>query len=521
MGNKKRIIAGVATMATLAALAIPGTAMAADGTLTINAGNGSTLAGHTLTAYQLVKYDNATVKNGNVSSFTSSAPDNATAQWVKAALQANGVTYDTSKGETAATALMKLQTNSDKLLKVADKLAATAKTASGVTAKQTVNSTKASEKLTLPEGYYLIVDAQGIPILVSTTIQDATSMNGAKLGSTQIKSSTITPDKKVQNNEGQWVDESSAYNGQTKNFRVTFTIPNALATDTIVLSDTMTGMSYVDGSFNAKVGDTDVTSMFSKPANQTKGSGFTATGSHELMEQHQGEQLTVTYKAKVTDAAATKDAGNTVSVRQNFHTGITPPTGNPPEDKTVVHTYDLNLKKVAAGDTTKALAGAKFKVYSNTAKAYGQYNDTTHQWTFDATDTTGAKATEFTTDSKGVINFHRLGAGQYTVAETQVPDGYFNTIKPSFTLTVTDAGKITVAGKAQPGLTDKIDGADGKTTVQTVTVKNIDSLTQLPQTGAETMCILIFGAMAIILLAGATGFKAYSIYHEHIDGIAA
>lgn len=518
MGNKKRIIAGVATMATLAALAIPGTAMAADGTLTINAGNGSTLAGHTLTAYQLVKYDNATVKNGNVSSFTSSSPDDATAQWVKAALKANGVTYDTSKGETAATTLMKLQTNSDKLLKVADKLAATAKTASGVTAKQTVNSTKASEKLTLPEGYYLIVDAQGIPILVSTTIQDATSMNGAKLGSTQIKSSTITPDKKVQNNEGQWVDESSAYNGQTKSFRVTFTIPNALATDTIVLNDTMTGMTYVDGSFNAKVGDTDVTSMF-KPAKQTKGSGFTATGSHELMEQHQGEQLTVTYKAKVTDAAATKDAGNTVSVRQNFNAGITPPTIDPPEDKTVVHTYDLNLKKVAASDTTKALAGAKFTVYSANAKAYGRYSDTTHQWTFE--DQNASAANEFTTDSKGVINFHRLGAGQYTVTETQVPDGYFNTIKPSFTLTITDAGKITVAGKAQPGLTDKIDGADGKTTVQTVTVKNIDSLTQLPQTGATTMGILIFGALAIILLAGATGFKAYSICHEHIDGIAA
>lgn len=88
----------------------------------------------------------------------------------------------------------------------------------------------------------------------------------------------------MQNNEGQWVDESSAYNGQTKNFKVTFTIPNALATDTIVLSDTMTGMGYVDGSFNAKVDDTDVTSMFSKPAKQTEGSGFTVTGSHELMD---------------------------------------------------------------------------------------------------------------------------------------------------------------------------------------------------------------------------------------------
>ena len=43
MENKKKFIAGVATMATLAALAAPGVAMASDGTLTINAGTGSTL----------------------------------------------------------------------------------------------------------------------------------------------------------------------------------------------------------------------------------------------------------------------------------------------------------------------------------------------------------------------------------------------------------------------------------------------------------------------------------------------
>lgn len=513
--KKKRIIAGVATMATLAALAFPGTALAADAnpTLTIGAGAGSTLAGHTLTAYRLVKYDNATVKNGNVSSFTSSAVDQKTAEWIKAALNAEGVTYDASKGETAASALMKLQTSSDKLLKVADKLKDTAKN-SGVAAVQTVNSTKATEALNLPEGYYLIVDSQGVPILVSTTIQGATGMNGTKLGATQIKGATITPDKKVQNDAGQWVDESSAYNGQTKSFRVTWTIPNALAVDTVTMTDTMTGMSYVDGSFNAKVGNSDVTSLFGTPAKNASGNGFTVTGKHELMETHAGEQLTVTYKGKVIDAAKGKDAANTVTVKQNFNPSITPPTTPPPSDKTVVHTYDLNLKKVAASDANKKLAGAKFNVYrvEGGKNYYGQYAN--NQWTFTATES--SKATEFTTDTNGVINFHRLGAGQYVISETQVPDGYYSSVKPSFTVDITDAGKITVTGKTQPGLTDKITDADGKTTTPTVTVKNIDSLTQLPQTGAETMGILILGAMAIIILAGATGVRAYTIRHEHI-----
>ena len=50
-------------------------------------------------------------------------------------------------------------------------------------------------------------------------------------------------------------------------------------------------------------------------------------------------------------------------------------------------------------------------------------------------------------------------------------------------------------------------------------VKNIDNITQLPQTGAETMGIMIVGAFAIILVAAATGWGAYRIRHENMgDG---
>ena len=50
-------------------------------------------------------------------------------------------------------------------------------------------------------------------------------------------------------------------------------------------------------------------------------------------------------------------------------------------------------------------------------------------------------------------------------------------------------------------------------------VKNIDNITQLPQTGATTMGVMLVGAFAIILVATASGFAAYRVRHENLgDG---
>ena len=71
-----------------------------------------------------------------------------------------------------------------------------------------------------PEGYYLVVDAQGIPILVSTTIGGATRMsNGQTLGSTQIKTNVTKIDKKIKSVDGTWKDSAAATNGETRDFK--------------------------------------------------------------------------------------------------------------------------------------------------------------------------------------------------------------------------------------------------------------------------------------------------------------
>ena len=66
--DMKKISAACATAAALAALCVPGSAFAADGTLTLNAGDGSTLAGHSFTVYKVAGYNDVVKDGANVKS---------------------------------------------------------------------------------------------------------------------------------------------------------------------------------------------------------------------------------------------------------------------------------------------------------------------------------------------------------------------------------------------------------------------------------------------------------------------
>ena len=492
--DKRKISAACATVAALAALCVPGSAaFAADGTLTLNAGDGSTLAGHSFTVYKLANYTDVVKDGANVKSVSAKHPDQTTGDWIAAALKANGVNYSVDAGQNAAEQLLRLKTDTDTLRKVANTLQSTAATSKVTAVKTNQTSTTGSLNLTLPEGYYLVVDAQGIPILVSTTIGGATKMSsGQTLGSTLVKTNVTKVVKTIKRADGTWSKTAAATNGETRDFKATFTVPNKLSVDTVTLEDHMTGMTYVDGSFKATVGSTDLTAQFG------------AVG-----------------KDKVTAAdgkTQTDGTGFKVTVTSNWLPNITPPPATPPEDKVIVKTFDVNLKKISAADGTKTIQGAKFKLHNDTTNQWYTWNSASNQWTFTSDET---KATEFATNASGVINLTRLGAGTYTVKETQVPAGYFSFVKPSFTIKITDDGRVTIAGKDQPGLTTKVTNADANAAVPTAVVKNIDNITQLPQTGATTMGVMLVGAFAIILVATASGFAAYRVRHTDLgDGPA-
>lgn len=519
--DRKKMTAGLAAGAALAAMLVPGSAFAADGsaTLAIEAGEGASLTGHSFTAYRVAAFTDVVKEGDSVKSFASASAGDKADAWLAAALKANGVTV--TAPETAESTLLRMNsdTDSEKLRDIASTLAKTVKD-SGVDAAAADKTAQGDNlDLTLPEGFYLVVDAQGQPILVSTTIQGSTSTSsGQTLGKTLVKTTVPVIDKKIKSVDGTWKDSAAATNGETRDFQATFTLPNKYATDTVTLEDHMTGIEYVDGSFNAKIGDTDVTGMFGAPTRDQvdgkDGTGFKTTSTADLVKQYEGKQVTVTYKGKVVDASKANKAVNEIILTLNTKPGggtDTPPTGH---DETDVDTYDVRLRKVSAADGKTVLQGAKFNLHNDSTNQWYTWDAQANKWTFG---TDESKATEFTTNEQGVIDLTRLGAGTYTVKETQVPDGYFSSIKPSFTITITDEGKVSIKGADQAGLTQTVSAADGKTTTPTAVVKNVDSVTQLPQTGAATMAVFLVGGAAIILAATAMGFAAYRVRHEHID----
>ncbi|MBT1160933.1 SpaA isopeptide-forming pilin-related protein [Bifidobacterium sp. SO1] len=524
--NMKRAAAlSLAAATLLTGLSLAPTAMAADGNLTLNAGAGSTLAGHTFNIYKLATYPDVVLDGNTVKSVSAKSVDAATDSWIKAALDNAGVKVDTTAGQDAASQMLRQTTGSVVSRKIAANLQDNMKGKTPVKANLTTNS--GTLTVALPEGYYLVTDSAGLPILISTTISGKTSMKtGVTLGSTYIKGQVAQPDKEVKSVDGTWKDTVAATNGETREFRVRITLPNKLTTDTITVDDSMAGMQYVAGSFAATITDgknkgTDVTKQFNTLGTSTTGAGFKTTSTAALIDNYENQQVTITYKAKITDAEKAKAATNTVKVTVNWLPNTVPPTVDPPkpgEDKTTVDTFDIDLKKISAASTDTnqiVVAGAKFIIKNETLGKWLNWDANASQWTYVDTQ---AEAQERATDNQGVINYDRLGAGTYLITETQVPEGYFTFVKPSFRVTIDDAGKTSITGVDQAGLTAKVTDANGKTTTPVAVVKNVNNMSQLPQTGGMSMAIIIIGGMAVLMLATATGIKAVKMRHVNLPG---
>lgn len=216
-----------------------GPAMAADipsggsDHITISAGEGSTLAGKNLTIYRIAEYPDVVMNGNDLSSVSARSVSNDTENWVKAALDAQNVNI--KNGDNAASTLLRVQDNTNTIRQLAARLASTV---SGKNLqKMTVTSNEKETTVSLPAGYYLITDADGVPILVSSTVRNKNVLNSKEIGKTVVKSNGIIPVKEVKNLAGQWVEEASATNSETRDYRVKFTVPNAAAVQTVTIGD--------------------------------------------------------------------------------------------------------------------------------------------------------------------------------------------------------------------------------------------------------------------------------------------
>jgi fimbrial isopeptide formation D2 family protein len=559
--DAKRLAAACAAAATLMGCGFATTAMAAPATvddattntaITLNAAEGNSLTGHTFTFYRLGSYGDV-IANGDrdVSSLTVLKIDDATDQWIAAANRTAGVTdyqgYD-AVGDLAHVANTENPRNDltdnhhnntanadpadsgngvQKTLRKAAKALAGSVPAA-VKPAATVTGHGATQTTTpLANGLYLVVDSNGSPMIVGTPIQGTKTLNGVTLGTLTIKAKTVNVDKKAaqdRENANNLVDAPTADNpaswrvGDTVDFQFETTLPNKQNAYSHKVVDVMHGMT-LSGSpaVRLKAGGTDITRAAGVTVTPgANGNGFTVDFSQDALKAYSAKRVVVTYKALITSAGRGDQASNTATASTKFYDGGDVNPNDPPTavDKTIVAAYDLNLVKTN-WDGTRKLAGAGFRIRNvdtgkwMTLASNGQWSDAQ----------TGV-GTELKTGADGKVNFAGLGAGKYRIEETTVPAGMvtFPTALVKVDFTVADNGTITVT-KDDNNLKTGFVGDKDKG--YTLTAKNVDSLTQLPQTGGA------FGmaAMAVVAVVGLGGVMLITIKSRHgadtSDGVAA
>ncbi|OXN00284.1 SpaA isopeptide-forming pilin-related protein [Bifidobacterium vansinderenii] len=495
--NLRRIVAPtVAAFVAAAALgtgvlsanaADGGQAAAANATITLSAASGD-LVGHTFDVYRVGSYTNYGNWNndadGKIDSTDVVNANQAATDWLKAA----GIKADQATGHDEAGTIA--AGNAQAARSAAAALAAVKNKPQAVKSGIAV-AADAKDKTTLTiggleEGYYLVVDSDGLPLLVGTKI-GGHDLDTQTLGVAVVKSTILSVSK-----DG--AGDSTI--GATVSYTVSFKVPDKNSNPkSLSYEDVATNLSVNQDSIKVKVGD----GAAAAPAQGTltmkdANAGFTYNATGLLTDANYGKQVTITYTAVVLG----EDPSNTGTVHANLDG--TDHTGTTPEGPVTLANFDFKIHKTN-NDGTVALKNAGFTIKASDGK-YMKFAQ--GKWTkVDAKDDQAAVAAgaETKTNDQGFLSFAGLGDGTYTVTESTVPDGYLKT-PAQFTIKIDNkahTGVVTGTG-ANNGLTPNVTIKDGGQ----VEVHNLNSITQLPQTGAAGVYVLAGTAALLALAGGAT-----------------
>lgn len=531
-----------ATASMLAGLALAPSAMAADTTITLQGADGASLAGHTFNVYQIGTYTDQ-ILNGTRISSLGVRGDTASNAWAADAIGIANA-YDPSTADDIGKvygyddagniANIKMDSQTRQLRNISKALAQSSKKPAAIQGGANLTTTQSTLTINVPsEGLYYITDSAGNPIMVGTKSGNANIMkNDAKdpqwrtLGTAVVKAKSVRVDKKVQvqrngttvGKDGTTNDPVSVTVGDTVTNTVEVTVPNKQAASAVKfkLIDQPKGQTYVQGSLSVRLknapqtditadaviydgttqnnaksipGDPTLKTADNKPADPDLAipAGGWGIDGRKLLDKYSNRTIVITYRMTVDKASVTDPPTNTIHTYGTFTDGIHFTTITD-QDKADIKAYDFTLRKVDAGNVNTLLDGARFQIQRNGKWMNLDWN--TGKWS-DAADqgsatvfVTGDTNHDGTADNRddasqrGLIRFKGLGYGTYTVTETREPAGYASYAKPTFTVTIDDAGtSIQYRGTGTvPNLTSRLDN-------NTVQVKNITNLTQLPQTG--------------------------------------
>ena len=531
-----------ATASMLAGLALGPSAMAADTTITLQGADGASLAGHTFNVYRIGTYTDQVLDGAQISSLGVRG-DTASNAWAADAIGiANAYDPDTADDigkvygydDAGNIANIKMDSQTRQLRNISKALGQSTRKPAAIQGGANLTTTRSTLTINVPaEGLYYITDSAGNPIMIGTKSGNANIMkNDAKdpqwrtLGTAVVKAKSVRVDKKVQvqrnsttvGKDGTTNDPVGVTVGDTVTNTVEVTVPNKQAASAVKfkLIDQPKGQTYVKGSLSVRLKNaprTDITadaviydgttqnnakSIPGDPALKTADNrpadpdlaipaGGWGIDGRKLLDKYSNRTIVITYRMTVDKASITDPANNTVHTYGTFTDGIRFTTITD-QDKVDIKAYDFTLRKVDAGNVNTLLDGARFQIQRN--GKWMKLDQNTGKWS-DAADQdsasvfiTGDSNHDGTVDNRddasqrGLIRFKGLGYGTYTVTETREPAGYASYAKPTFTVTIDDAGtSIQYRGTGTvPNLTSRLDN-------NTVQVKNVANLTQLPQTG--------------------------------------
>lgn len=379
----------------------------------------------------------------------------------------------------------------------------------------------------LADGYYLIVDT-------TENVAAGSAYNTALLQvvgdiNITVKTDAPTVEKKVLEDDkynqdggyGQGYNDVADYNmGDAVSFHLIGSVPDMSRYDTYkyIFHDTLSaGLTLNEDSIKVYVASdkagTDKTEItgWTKAVN---GQSFTVSFADlkTVSGVSQGKYIIVEYTATLNQNAVVGLDGNPNTVYLEYSNkpdqsgeGDTDNTGNTPEDKVIVFTYELDTTKVDGQDNTKKLEGAEFKLHNADNKWAIVNNDgKVTGWA----DTEEGGST-LTSDANGLFKVIGLDDGTYYLKETKAPTGY-NLLSSEITVVITATttnGQTWTDGQASSALTKLEVTADGtagtgdtSTGIAGITVANNKGST-LPETGG--MGTTIFYVLGSILVLGA------------------
>lgn len=501
----RKLFAGIAAAATLLGGMALGaaSAQAADPQTTPLLQVNNAQEDHMYTPYKFATFENA--GNGTVEVSTVEAWKDAVTAAADTANGNDSIPAEYKNNPAAYVATF----NAEQIRKFAEELAKTnpLPTADGAGLTVTAEQAGTAQPVAVDgEGWYLVTDTYngkaGTPAVVATTVNGLDNLRivaDAKTGQGGITTvgrfnakneNPLTPPSKTAKVGDVDVNDKTVNVGDTVDFTVSAAVPASAANYDVypfTITDTASkGLKVAETStFKVQVDGKDVDAALYK-VEQTGSAAVdtTTTITFASAKSLAGKTIVVSYTGVVTKDALTGLDGSVDNKAK-----ITTNGGTSGEGKTESKTYGFQFKKIGVDDDANALAGAQFVVKKKDGKFLKQDTES-KAWSSvdDQTD-----ATVFTSGADGLVQFKGLAAGDYTVMETNAPNGYAQNFKVTFDVSIAENGTVTFKQDLLHQVTLPTDG-------QIATVKNVKSITQLPLTGAAGTTLF---TVVALLVAGA------------------